>query len=46
MAGPIATLAVRLSAQLAEFQSTFKDASKTVDDFKGSFEEFSLVDSR
>lgn len=38
MAGPIATLAVRLSAQLAEFQSTFKVASKTVDDFKGSFE--------
>jgi len=40
MAGPIATLAVRLSAQLAEFQTSFKDATKTVDDFKGGFDQF------
>jgi len=40
MAGPIATLAVRLSAQLAEFQTSFKDATKTVEDFKGGFDQF------
>ena len=40
MAGPIATLAVRLSAQLAEFQTSFKDATKTVDAFKTDFEQF------
>lgn len=40
MAGPIATLAVRLSAQLAEFQTSFKDATKTVDEFKTGFDQF------
>jgi len=40
MAGPIAVLAVRLSAQLAEFQTSFKDATKTVDEFKTGFEQF------
>jgi hypothetical protein len=40
MAGPIATLAVRLSAQLAEFQTSFKDATKTVDAFKTDFDQF------
>ncbi len=40
MAGPIAVLAVRLSAQLAEFQTSFKDATKTVDAFKTDFEQF------
>lgn len=38
MAGPIATLAVRLSAQISEFQKSFQDGVKSVDDFKSSFE--------
>lgn len=33
-----ASLAVRVSAQIAEFQSAFKDMSKTVDKFAGDFE--------
>src|SRR4029450_8950066 len=40
MAGPIAVLAVRLSAQLAEFQESFKQANKTTAEFKTSFEKF------
>jgi len=38
MPGPIATLAVRISAQIAEFQQSFNDASKSVEGFKSSFE--------
>lgn len=35
---PVATLVVRISAQLAEFQKAFADTSKTVQKFAGEFE--------
>src|SRR5690349_23491033 len=33
-----AALAVRLSAQIAEFQKAFTDATRTTDQFKGTFD--------
>jgi hypothetical protein len=38
MAGPIATLTVRISAQLAEFQKAFADTSRGLHKFQSDFE--------
>jgi uncharacterized protein YoxC len=35
---PIATLTVRLSAQIAEFQSEFREATKSAEKFQGEFQ--------
>lgn len=37
MAGPIANLTVRLSAQIAEFQSEFREAAKSTEKFQQEF---------